>query len=76
MKLPGFLTDSQERASIEALMGFLFLVAALVHAFWKSDPVMFGAIAGVGTTLLVTYSVGNNNLDRNTPSLPESIKEK
>lgn len=67
----GFFTDSEDRASVESLMGVAFLVAALVHVFMHSDAVVFGAIAGVGTTLLVTYSVGNNNLDKR-PSVSDN----
>jgi hypothetical protein len=60
----GFFTDSKDRASVEALMGLVFLVASLVHGFIHSDPIMFGAMSGVGVSLLVTYAIGNNNLDK------------
>lgn len=64
MKILELLTDSKNRPSVEAFMGLVFLVASLVHVFMFKDVAIFGAIAGVGTTLIVTYSVGNNTLDK------------
>jgi len=64
MKIFELLTDSKDRPAIEALMGLIFLTASLVHAFMFHDVAMFGAISAVGTTLIVTYSVGNNQLDK------------
>jgi len=66
-----FWTDSKNRPAIEAMLGTIFFLLAMVYSFrtffddkWIMNQTVFFAYLSAGTALLVTNAVNNNAMDK------------